>query len=379
MKLAKRLLSLALVVLMALSVVGCHKKDEIAIKVGDYEFTAAYYMCALIYADTDARALVDEQLAEKKEKDKDIDTENIDYSKQKIDGKKFDEYVKDKALESIRRIAAYKTKCDELKLKLEDEIVANAASYAEYYWSGYGYSQIFEPNGVSLETMKTHMLDTYYASIYFNELYGEGGEREIASADLQKALADHFVLANVIEAPYGEDADDTSKADLKEKLDGYANALNGGTMTFEQVDLDFYGPDEEETHDHDHEEEAEEETEKPMDEKANIIGDEDTQYASEYYEEAKKLAKGTAVVVNMADGSGITLIYKKEISEDPYYLKNLDNHLRELLEAQNLEKEMKKFAKTLKFKEITSATKIFKVKDIKYPETSAQATPTVAQ
>lgn len=374
MKLAKRFLSLALVVLMALSVVGCHKKDEIAIKVGDFEFTAAYYMCALIYADTDARALVDEQLAEKKEKDKSIDTENIDYSKQKIDGKSFDEYVKDKALESIRRIAAYKTKCAELKLKLEDEIVANAESYAEYYWSGYGYSQIFEPNGVSLETMKTHMLDTYYASIYFNELYGEGGEREIASADLQKALADHFVLANVMEAPYKEDADDTSKADLKEKLDAYANALNSGTMTYEQVDLDFYGPEEEKT-----EEETQTETEKPMDEKATILGDEDTQYSSEYYEAAKKLEKGVATVVNMKDGSGITLIYKKEISEDPYYLKNLDNHLRELLEAENLEKEMKKFAKTLDFKEIKSATKIFKVKNIKHPEVADQAAQTAVQ
>lgn len=375
MNFAKRILALGLIVLMAMSTVGCHKKNETAIKVGDYEFSAAYYMCALIYADTDARALVDEQLAEKKEKDKSVDTEKVDYSKQKIDDKKFDEYVKDKAIESIKRIAAYKTKCAELKLKLDDEILTSAASYAEFYWNQYGYSQIFEPNGVSLETMKTHMIDTYYASIYFDELYGEGGEREIAKSKIEKALSKHFLLANILEVPYGENPTDESKAALKSRLDDYANSLNDGSVTFEDVDLAINGPaqenpEEENTEDPD--------APKPQDEKAQILGDDKTQYTSEYYDATKKLEVGKATVVTKEDGSGLTLIFKKEISADPYYLDNLDNHLREILEADNLEKEMKKFAKTLNFKEITKATKIFKVKDITYPEANAAASATAA-
>ncbi len=371
MNLVKKILAFALCAVMALSVVGCHKKDEIAIIVGDYEFTAAYYMCALIYADMDARVLVDEQLAEKAEKDDSIKTDKVDYSKQKIDGKKFETYVKEKALENIKRVAAYKTKCAELKLKFDDEVLANAGAYAEHYWTQYGYSEIFEPNDVSLETMKSYMMDAYYASMYFTELYGEGGEREIPATDVQKSLTDHFVLVNFVEATYEAEATDESKAALKEKIDNYANSLNSGALTIDDVYLDYYGPEEESEDDITVEGEAE--IAKPIDEDATILGDEETQYTSEYYETAKELAVGTATVVAKSDSSGLVLIYKKDILTDPYYLENLDNTLRELVEGKNLEKEMLKFAKTLEFTEITRATKIFKIKDIKYPENPAES------
>ena len=44
MKNIKRIFALALVLVMALTVTACHKKDEIAVKIGDVEFTSAYYM-----------------------------------------------------------------------------------------------------------------------------------------------------------------------------------------------------------------------------------------------------------------------------------------------------------------------------------------------
>ena len=51
----KRIIALALGLLMALSFAGCHKKNEIAVTIGDVEFTSAYYMCALVNADSEAK------------------------------------------------------------------------------------------------------------------------------------------------------------------------------------------------------------------------------------------------------------------------------------------------------------------------------------
>jgi len=50
--------------LMITCFAGCHKKGEIAVKIGDIEFTSGYYACALVNADTEARAKVEEGLSE---------------------------------------------------------------------------------------------------------------------------------------------------------------------------------------------------------------------------------------------------------------------------------------------------------------------------
>ena len=79
MKNFKRIIALALVFLMAVSFVGCHKKNEIAVTVGDVEFTSAYYMCALINADSEAKTKVQEELSE----DEQSSTTEIDYYSKK--------------------------------------------------------------------------------------------------------------------------------------------------------------------------------------------------------------------------------------------------------------------------------------------------------
>jgi hypothetical protein len=105
---------------MLASFAACHPKDEVAVTVGDVEFTSAYYMCALINADNEARSLVDEALAEKKEKDdKDSSststaTEEVDYYSEKVEGKKYVDWVKARAIENLKQIAAYKIKCKEV-------------------------------------------------------------------------------------------------------------------------------------------------------------------------------------------------------------------------------------------------------------------------
>ena len=103
MKNVKRVFALALVLVMALTVAACHPKDEVAVKIGDVEFSSAYYMCDLINADSEAKSKVQEELSE------DESTEDVDYYSKKIDDKDFVTWVEDTAMDSLKEIAAYKT------------------------------------------------------------------------------------------------------------------------------------------------------------------------------------------------------------------------------------------------------------------------------
>ncbi len=366
MNLVKRIVALCLVAVMALCVVGCHEKNEVALTVGEVEFTSAYYMCALIHADGDARGLIDEKLAEKNEKEG--QTEEVDYFKQKIDKMSFEEYVIKTAKDNLKRIAAYKTKCDESKLKLEQSVVDGSKQMVEYYWNNYGYQQIFEPNGVSKATYTAYALDEYYSSLYFGHLYGEKGDREISAEDVKKALNDEFAVANILSTNYDAETTDEQKNAAKTQFDGFANAIKNGTKTFEQVNKEYTGATDEQATEQTEEnkEEAEPGT-TPQDSNAQILGTEDSGYGSEYYDTVKKMAVGEVKVIN-AESGNLVLLVKKDINTDPYYLKTLDMTCRKLLKGDELDEEIVKYAKKLSFDESKFATKQFKVKKIEYPE-----------
>ncbi len=374
MNLFKKLAAAVLAAVMVLSLVGCHKENEIAVTVGDYEFTSAYYMCALVYADTDARGAVDKKLEEEKEESEDeteATTEEVDYYAQKIEGKKFEDHVKAEALVTLKRVAAYKTKCKEEKLELEQTVLDNTAQYADYYWTQYGYQQMLEPNGVAKSTFLDYMRDTYYASLYFEHLYGEDGEREIDAEKVTEKMNAEFALVNMLTANYAEGATDEDKAALKTKIDAYANDLSNGKTTFEEVYNEYNNVEEtEETEEAEETEEEEvEEGSEPLDDKSQVIGSDETSYVSDYFETVKGMEVGAVTVENT--DSGLVLIVKKDLNADPYYVDELDMQSRQLLEGETLEEEMEKLGETLSFKENKYATKQFKVKNIKYPETTS--------
>lgn len=368
MSLIKKLSAIICVLALLLSFTGCHKKNEIAVTIGDVEFTSAYYMCAFVTADSQARQKVSENLTEEEQNSTDVDI----YSK-KIDGKKYATWVKDTAMAELKKIAAYKTLCADNKLELDKEQKDQAEQMSTYYWSTYGYQSLLEPNGVSINTYKQYTLDTYYSSIYFEHLYGEGGEKEISADEIKKSLEENFLIANMLEASYttsnGEEMDDTAKAELKAKFEAYADELTKGKRTFEEIYKEYNGVTDEET---DTAEDADEETEelKPIDEYASLLGAEDTGYSSDHYETAKAMAVNEVKFIEHEDGSGVVVIVKKDIMSDPYYLENLDLTVRNLIKGDEYDKDIEKFGKSLDFKENTYATKQFKVKSIVYPESS---------
>lgn len=354
MKNIKRIFAAVLAVMTALSVVACHPKDEIAITVGDVEFTSAYYMCALINADFEAKSRVQEELSE------DESSEDIDYYSKKLDDKKFTEWVEDTAIDNLKLIAAYKTLCKENKLEIPEEDSKNAEAYADYYWSSYGYSSYFEPNGVGEKTYKQYMLDTYYSSLYFDHLYAKDGEKEIAADTVKAKLYDSFVIADMLQASFSSKTE-AEITELKNKFNTYVTELKDGKKTFEAVYKDYNGSTDTEESDTESTEPA------PKDKYASVLGVADSVYESDQYETVKAMAVGEVKLIELDDNAGIILAVKQDIKGDDYYIDSLDSTTRHLIADEEFEKDMKAYAAELKYDINDYAVKQFKVKNIKEP------------
>lgn len=386
MKNLKRILSFMLVALMVLSFAGCHEKDEIAVTIGDVEFTSAYYMCALINADSEAKNIVYESLTdEEKNGEKQFDL----YSK-KVEDKDYVKWVEEKAINTLKETAAYKILCKENKLDLDAEMMEQIDMYADYYWqSGSAY---YELNGVGEKTYKNYMKDSYYSELYFEHLYGKDGEKEIKADEVKEKIYSSFITANILEANFTSEMKDADKTALKEKIDAYAKDLKDGKKTFKQVYNDYNGVKEEESHEgHDHTSSTttssvtsatsdttsstssatteKEEVKTPKDEYATVIGDEGTGYEFDQYKAIKEMKTGEIKVIEVKD-VGYVLVIKQDITADDYYLESLDMTARHLLKDDEFDKTMDEYIKKLTVDVDDYAVDQFEVKKIKEPETA---------
>lgn len=360
MKLMKNIIAAVIVFVLAFSVTGCHKKDEIAVTVNGFEYTSAYYMCALINAYSEGQNEVYEALG-------DDYTSDVDYFKQKIDDKKFDVWVKERAIEILKEIGTYQKLCKDAEIELSDDQMTEAQNMAYYTWYYYGYSEYFEPNGVSWNTYLQFTVDTYYCSLYFEYVYGEGGEKEIAASDVEAKLYKDFLIADLIEVTFSSETDD-EKAEIKTQLDSYVTDLKNGKKTFEEVYNDYNEIEPEEETAEETTEEDEEETLSPLDEYAELIGAADTGYDHDYFDEIAAMAVNEVKLITMDDDAGYILVVKKDISADPYYLENLDSIVRHLLKDEEFNSDMAEIFKTADTDINSYAVNRFKVKKIQEPE-----------
>lgn len=373
MKMMKKLIAVLLIAVMALSFCACHKKDEIAVKIGDVEFTSAYYMCALVNADSEAQSKVQESLSEEESQSTDID-----YYSKKIDDTDYVTWVKNRALESLKEIAAYKTLCKDNKVTLPAEEQTYIDQYVEYYWSNYGYAALFEPNGVSKATFAKYTADASYSSLYFDHLYAKDGKKEISAEEMNKAIADNFVLADSISTTFtndeGKEMTEDEIKSLKEKFNGYVTALKDGTKTFEAVYHEFNGTKESddtanETTTENTNDSAEEKV-KPINRHASVLGAEETDYANGDYKTVKDMAVGEVKLIEVKDNGGLKIYIKRDLAADKYYTEQIDSSVRHFLKDDEFEKTIADYVKELETEVNNYAVNQFKVKKIVYPETS---------
>lgn len=355
MKNIKRIFAVILVVCLCLTVAGCHKKNEIAVKVGGLKFTSGYYACALFFTDNSARLKVEKQLKEDGK-----DTGDINYYKQKIDGKSYVDWVKEEAINTIKKIAASKLYCKENKIKLGDD-AQQMKSYAEYYWEN-GYSDVLIKNGVGKETYIKYMTDSSYESLYFNDVFGAEGKKAISEEKLKEVLSNNYAIADMLDVSF-DGLTDEEKTQKTEQLESYMQQLKKGTRTFEEIYHEYNGDEHESG-------EADDGSNKPLDSHATFIGGADTDYANDYFDDIKAMENGDIKIIDKADNAGKILVVKGDVVADPYYLNTYDSMLRHAIADEDFNKLVEEYIKGLDVKEYKSATNSFKVKKIYYPETN---------
>lgn len=356
MKIFKKIAALVLVAAFVLSLAGCHPKDETAIISGDYKVTSALYSYYLVMADSEAKSIIDNS------DDYDTSKKGFSYYKQKIDGKKFEAFVKDLALENCLKHIAYEKLCDDNKLKLDKDALANAESQAEYYWSYYGYGQIFQQNGVGYETYKKIMVNSALADRYFMSLYDVDGTKAVSADDIQKTLDENYAAVYILSKDYSTEEKPDVDA-LKADLEKYKTRLEAGE-DFTAVYNDFNGIKEEDNKKEDTKTESSDKP-APKDENISIVGSKDTGVAFSLFDKVKELAVDTVSILHDEEAKCLYIVVKKDINADSYYKDEyLKSDILYLLKDEEFEKDITAYAKELDYNVSNYAINQFKVKKI---------------
>lgn len=381
MKTLKKVLAMCLAVILVLSFAGCHQKNEVAVKAGDDTFTSAFYMCALINADMAARTKIDEAKAAEKESTTSSATSSTtstvtDYFAEKIDGKDYETYVKDAALQTLRRFTYVKRMCDENKLTISDQEKNNSFTMTEYYWNYYGYASLFEANGVSLNTYKEYTLYGLYEEKYFNFIYGEGGDKAVSETDIKNFLYSNYAIADILSASVASKTD-SEKALVQTDFEKYKTRLENGE-TFEKIYKEYNNIKEDTTTSTTSSAASsatasttsgseENKALTPKDSYAQVVGNEETGYSSKQYETIKAMKTGEVKFVKDDENGYYYLFVKGDIKADPYYLENLKSTVLNDMKFEEFDAAVKVETAKVELTTVAFAINQFKVKKIKYP------------
>lgn len=345
MKLLKKLPIFLLVVLLITGLTACHPKDEIAITFGDVKITSATYACMLMTADADAKDKVDETLSEQG-----VDTTDINYYSQKVDGTDYTKWVKNRALELCKNYALYEILAQKLGITLDDEETSYATQMTDMYWN-YGLSDVYQQNGVSYNTYLNVNKNSQLSSKVFEAVFGKGGEKEADETKVIEAMYENFEIANIIEIDTSEMEDDET-THSKEMLEDYVKEMNAG-KSFEDIYIEFNGLE-----DHTHEADSD----APIERHATLIGSSDTSYSDSDFSDIKKMAVGEIQILDNNDM--LRLVQRCDITADDYYKEHLYGTVLNMLYDDDFDNYIAEFYDDYELTVNDFAVNRFKVKKL---------------
>ncbi len=368
MNLLKKMTAALLAVLMLASFAACHPKNEVALTIGDVDITSAMYMCFLIQADGEARDAVDKANAD----NTDYDSNTVDYYAQKVDDTDFSAWVKNRAQEVAAEYAAYMTMFKDRELTLSDEDQSMIDTYVNHYWNTYGYSQMYEPNGVSLSTYKEYFSYSYKSKACFMSVYGADGTDPVADEEVRSTISANFAPVNVLTLSYSYKDSDNNTVDyseeeiaaIKEKAQTYAQRLRNGEK---------FGPlylEENPSADTSSADTSDESI------YATVFVSEAAQsyvsssyYTHDHWDEASALAVGEVKVIDDDDKSLVMYKYQNVLDNEKY-ISTLTEPALYILKQSEFEEKIKADAAALEVQTNSYAVDRFNPSKIEYPKSS---------
>lgn len=351
------LTSIIMVIAICVGLTGCHKKGAIAVTVGDDAFTAGFYSCAMVTADSEALSIIAAT------KSYEV-YENSDFLEEKIGDVVYTDWVKNRTIEILREFVAAKILCEENTINTA-ETLEKTQQNAALLWTQ-GYSQYYEKNGVSADTFKKFNAYNAYRTIYFNYLYGENGKEAIPAADIEKQLKEKYVYVNALALSL-EDLEESQITEIKTKLNEYADRLNKGE-SFETIYNEANGV----TTTTDKKDESTEGKSPFSHSYAEVWSDAGTEYENEYYLLAKDMAVGEVKVLEYTNKNyekNLVIVLKGEIFDEANTnLETMKTAARHDIKDDEFDKIISEKAALLNVVENEKITKQFKVGKIYYPQ-----------
>ena len=412
MKKISRIAALVLAIVLIASVaVGCHKKDEIAYRIDDYEFTSAMYSCVLSISASDARSAIKEFLSNEGKS-----TDNIKYEEYKFNDKgevskdgtvSYKDYILNKTMTTLKQYVAVEELLKEKEITVDADYIEEAKVQASYYWyvgcdystyeyyaaygvdpSGYfsPYANFFEPNGVGYSTYEKYMVIEYKYNFLFEKIYGEKGEKEVPKAELTEYLNKHYAIADSIDLSTtdseGKALSDAKKKEVKEKADKLAERIKKGEK-FDKVYNDYQESLNTTTSSSSStttssaassvtssatSSAATSSGEKEYTPEAyvNVFGDKETTYENDLFEDVYKLEQNAVTVLEDKDASCYKVLVRRDILKEEYWLKNFRGSITFTLRQDEFDKTLADKTANVTVTADEFALKPFTVEKIKF-------------
>jgi hypothetical protein len=393
-KISLVIISLILVV----ACVSCNANATWILKTKKEEVPVGLYICTLADANAEAESKVNEQITpaeepstEAKEEEAETTTvaaetttKEIDYSKHKIDGKDFDEWVKNRSVELVKELVAAEEKAEELKVELGPEVDESIDSYWEYY--GDFYTKL----GVSETSFRRYFRGNYLKDEVKYAYYGEDGKEPISKKELKAALKENYVSVYSLQLSKsttvtGEDGnttygtyDEKILKKLRNIMDKYADALQKSAKTdYDKIEKEFQDetneicgidPSANEDAESNQVETTVDSEDGENSSKSKLKATDNIQVYNDVGEDndetTANLVKAKVGKAGWFETDGVFVVYLRtnDINENPYYHDNYTKDLINKLKEDDFKKLLEDWAKELGAKVNSNATKAYTFK-----------------
>ncbi len=228
LKSSKKVVAIIMALVMMVSTAACSSDKSWALKNDSLTTPIGAYIYYLYYSYNDAANAVPDKTKPVLE--------------QKIDGKDAQTYIKEKALNYTKMLFVLNDKMKELGITLTADETKAISQTTDTQWQQ--ASATLEKYGISKASFNLVYSD--YGIKYqkvFTALYGKGGKKAVADADLKDYFEKNYTDFSFIVKPlFNTDANgsatalpDAEKAAVKKEFDGYAADITSGKKTIQQA------------------------------------------------------------------------------------------------------------------------------------------------
>ncbi len=247
-RLSKRFIACAAAFACAGCLSGCADTGYV-MSVDDIEFKNGIYLNCLLTSISNANTEV------KEEKEEYGETGEVDdIFKETVDGKDAELWIKEDALNQMKRYAAVQRLCEENGLSISEEKKTEINEtinslwneenfYAQYIYGTDTMGEYYDSIGISKDSMRQIYTYTALSELLFEKYYDTDGITPVSNEEFNSYIKENYASVKYVELEF----DDYQGLNLKEEADiqavrdkaqSYADRLNGGE-SFIEIKYEF--------------------------------------------------------------------------------------------------------------------------------------------